>query len=51
MTVKELIDHLIYCPEDEPVYIPVGAANIPIENVVLTSKGVVLDYFTMDQYE
>lgn len=51
MTVKELIDSLMAFPDDQPVYIPVGAANIPIENVVLTSKGVVLDYLTMDQYE
>lgn len=51
MTVKELIDQLIYYPEDEPVYIPVGEANIPVDNVVLTSHGVVLDYFILDQYK
>lgn len=44
MTVKELIETLSDFPEDDPVYIPVGSSNIPIDNVVLTSDGIVLDY-------
>lgn len=51
MTVKELIDILLIFPEDQPVYIPVGVANIPIDNVVLTDRGVVLDYLILDQYK
>jgi hypothetical protein len=51
MTVKELIDTLLSFPEDEPIYIPVGVANIPVDNVVLTDRGVVLDYLIMDQYK
>lgn len=46
MTVKELIDLLMGFPEDEPVFIPDFNSydNFPIKNVVLTSKGVLLDY-------
>jgi hypothetical protein len=46
MTVKELIDMLMGFPEDEPVFIPDFNSydNFPIKNVVLTSKGVALDY-------
>lgn len=51
MTVKELIDSLMTFPYDEPVYIPVGVANIPVDNVVLTDRGVVLDYLILDQYK
>lgn len=46
MTVKELIDMLMSFPDDEEVFIPDFNSynNFPIKNVVLTSKGVLLDY-------
>ena len=45
MTVEELVDLLMQFPDQDPVYIPVGQANIPVDNAVLTDRGVVLDYF------
>jgi hypothetical protein len=44
MTVRELVERLQEFPEDEPVFIPVGKANIEVCNVVLTYEGVALDY-------
>ncbi len=46
MTVRELIDLLMGFPEDEPVYVPDfnGFDDKPVQNAVLTSKGIVLDY-------
>lgn len=48
MTVKELVDLLMGFPEDEPVYVPdfqQGSwADKPVTNVVLTYKGVILDF-------
>lgn len=48
MTVKELIELLESMPDNEPVYVPnfnEGSwADKPVTNVVLTYKGVLLDY-------
>lgn len=46
MTVKELIDLLDTMPDDEQVLIPDfnSSKDYPIQNVVLSSKGVLLDY-------
>lgn len=46
MTVKELIDLLEGFPEDEKVMIPDFNSNLDheVQNVVLTSTGVLLDY-------
>ena len=45
VTVNELVELLMGFPEDEPIYIPVGQANIPVDDAVMTNKGIVLDYF------
>ncbi len=46
MTVKELIELLLDFPEDEKVLIPDFNSNndFEVQNVVLTSKGILLDY-------
>ncbi len=46
MTVKELIELLMGFPEDEPVYVPDFNSNdnSPVTNLVLTDKGVLIDY-------
>ncbi len=49
MTVRELIDLLMEFPEDKIVYVPdwasfEGIEDKPVQNAVLTSKGIVLDY-------
>ena len=51
MTVKEMIYLLEGMPEDEPVYIPVGSHRVPVDNVMMTSRGVFLPYFWVEQDE
>ncbi len=46
MTVEELIDRLMEFPKDEPVYVPDFQSDNdqPVSNVILTNKGVLIDY-------
>lgn len=46
MTVKELIELLLDFPEDEPVYVPDfnSTEDLPVTNVILSNRGVLLDY-------
>jgi hypothetical protein len=46
MTVAELIDLLMKFPEEEPVYVPDFNSNNnhPVNNLVLTERGVLIDY-------
>ena len=46
MTVKELIDLLMGFPEDEKVMVPDFNSNNnhPVNNLVLTERGVLIDY-------
>lgn len=49
MTVKELVELLMGFPDDEQVFIPDfnSNKNYEIDNVVLTNRGVLLDYTTL----
>jgi len=46
VTVAELIDLLMKFPEEESVYVPDFNSNNnhPVNNLVLTERGVLIDY-------
>lgn len=44
MTVRELMERLSEFPEDEIVYVPVDEWDKPVQNLVLSYKGVLIDY-------